>query len=78
MHQTLNDDYWDRRDHSSVWRFAAKLTIGMLYPHISWLDGQVVHEYIIKKLGREGADTLLGEIMLLPAKNMAHWPFGAV
>ena len=74
-HQTLQDDYWNRRNYSSVWRFAAKLTVGILYPQISWNDTHVVHKYVINKLGREDGETLLSEVMPFPAKNLSDWPF---
>lgn len=77
-HEALGDPYWERRSYSQVWKFMARLALGLLHGETGWVSGERVHRYVVERLGREAGETLLGELMPLPASGMGHWPYGAL
>lgn len=74
-HEDLRDHYWERRNYSQVWRFAAQIARGFLEGAEDWQDTNKAHQYVVEKLGRIKGETLLGDIMPLPAARMTDWPY---
>ena len=75
---SIGELYWTHRRYSAVWRFAAKIALGILNRQPECLtDRDLAHRYVIDSLGRSSGQTLLGELMPLPAKGLSqkNWPY---
>ncbi len=75
--ETLQDDYWNRRNYSRVWRNAAKLARGIVEDGSDWLDTDQAHRYVVSELGRTNRSTFLGELFPLPALGLDDWPYAS-
>ena len=51
---------------------------GLLHREVNWRDTQRAHEYVIQQLGRSDGETLLGEVMPLPASSIGEWPYAGL
>ncbi len=74
-HLQLGDHYWLRRNYSQVWKFMAQIARGLLHRESNWRDTQRAHGYVIQQLGLADGETLLGEVMPLPASSIGDWPY---
>ena len=58
---------------TSVWVWMAKFTRAILHQAGDWRDVTLAKDYVRNKLGRSNSETLLTEIMPLPALGLSHW-----
>lgn len=70
----LRDRYWLSNGYSSVWKFMAKLARGVLERARDWRDTLQARTYVVEALGRHTGNTLLGELLPLPAPGTGAWP----
>jgi len=77
-HVQLGDHYWLRRNYSQVWKFMVQMARGLLHREANWRDTQRAHEYVIQMLGLSDGETLLGEVMPLPASSIGDWPYAGL
>lgn len=70
----LLDRYWLSNGYSTVWKYMAKLARGLLGAAHDWNDMASARAYVVAALGRTSGDTLLGELLPLPAPHTSDWP----
>src|SRR5215510_5244454 len=72
--EALLDQYWLSNGYSTVWKYMAKLARGLLETAHDWNDMARARSYVIEVLGRDSENTLLGELLPLPAHHKYDWP----
>lgn len=66
-----------QRKFTQVWLWMAKLVRG-INGEPDWTDTEKAKHYVRTQLGRKDGDTFLTELLPLPAKGLAHWPYTAL
>jgi hypothetical protein len=72
---SLRDDYTKHARYSDVWLNVARLTRAIIAGASDWLDTVNARRYVAERLGRLDGETLLGELLPLPAISLKHWPY---
>lgn len=72
-HDHFDYDVRVQNKFTHVWLWMAKLTRALLHQASDWQDVQQAKDYIRTKLGRANGETLLTELLPLPALGLGHW-----
>jgi hypothetical protein len=73
-HQYFDYDIPSQRKFTQVWLWMAKLVRG-LEGKTDWQHTAKAKEYVRQRLGRRSGETLLTELMPLPAPGINYWPY---